>query len=266
MRLRKLAVGIVVAVGAYLGLLVVAGWLGGGLAERAIRERLAVSLDGDATVGDATVGLVRGTIAVTAVAVERHHLGTLRLDIDRIDVEVAPLGAVVLDRDPRAIRVAGAHLLVSGAGALDLPARPRAPPISVGAVEIVDSDLTIVATTAWPELARVRLVIERVTAGPTRFVTPLSWVFSLEELVARVEVSGGLVVTLSYRDGVLTAGGSLIGDTPIAVPIALAYRPGVDEPTQLRAIAIELGKRLVVERARRWFRRRALGAVLPSAP
>ena len=262
MRLRKLVVGLAIAIVAYVAILVVTGWLVGGMVEREIRDRLARTLDGDARVGDASIGLVRGTIVVTDVGVIRHHLGTLQLDIERIDVDVAPLGAVVIDREPRSIRIRGAHLLISGAGALDRPDRPPSPPIQVGAVEIVDSELTIVATTAWPELARVHLVIERVKAGPTRFVTPLSWIFALEVLAAQVELPGGVAFTLTYQDGALTAEGSLFGDTPITVPVALAYQPGVDEPTQLRAIAFELGKRLAIERARRWFMRRALGAVL----
>lgn len=239
-------------------MLVIAGALAGDRVADTVRARLATSLDGEATVGDAAVDLVRGRVAVTRVGAERHHLGTLRLDVERIEVDLAPLGAVLFDRDPRAIRIAGAHLLVSGAGALDGIEHRDHAPLHTGAVEIVDSELTIVATTMWPELARVRLAIERVAAGDTTFRTPLSWVFTLEELIARVELPGSLSFELRYRDGALTARGSFFGDTPITVPVSLAYRPGVDEATQLRAIAVQLAKRLVVERARRWFWQRAL--------
>lgn len=264
MRLRKLAVGLTLAIVGYLGLLVAAGWIASDRVARVVRDRLGASLDGRAQVADVDLGLVRGAVAVTGVVVERHHVGTLRLEVARIDVDVAPLGAVVFDREPRSVRVRGAHLLVSGAGALDGLEHPKRPPLHVGAVEIVDSDLTIVATTAWPELARVRLVIERVVAGPTTFRTPLSWIFALDELAARVELPGGATIALRYRDGALTAQGSLFGDAPLTVPVSLAYQPGVDEPSQLRAIAFELGKRLAIERTRRWFWRRAFAAARPS--
>jgi anti-sigma-K factor RskA len=59
------------------------------------------SLDGEARVGAVELGLVRGRIAVDDLVVERQHLGTLRLAIDRVEVDLAPLGAVVVAREPR---------------------------------------------------------------------------------------------------------------------------------------------------------------------
>jgi hypothetical protein len=257
-RPAKVAIGVAAVAAGYLVLLVVAGWAAGGLAARTLRDRLALTLDGEAAVGDASVALVRGKLVATDVSVERRHFGTLRLDIDRIDVEVAPLGAVIFDRDPAAIRVRGGRLVITGAAALDLPERARHQPIEVGSVEIVDSELTIAAASAWQDLARVHIVLERVRAGPTRFRTPLSWLFALEALSARVELPGQLAFTVTYADGVLSARGSLFGDVPVTVPFTLPRRPGDDEAAQLRALAFELGKRLAAERARRWFLGQAL--------
>jgi len=256
--LRRVAIGTVAASAAYLMVLLIAGWVASERVAETVRDRLAASLDGEARVAHAEVGLVRGEVVVTGVTARREQRGVLQLAVERLEVDVAPLGAVIFDRTPRALRLSGGHLLISGAGALDGLDHRRRAPLRVGAVELVDSDLTIVATTMWPELARVHLTITRVVAGPTTFRTPLSWVFSLRELAARVELPGGAAFTLTFHDGALSAQGSLFGDIPITVPVSLAYRPGVPEPVQLRAIAFELGKRLALERARRWFWNRAL--------
>lgn len=263
MWLRKAAIGLGLAAATYLAALVVASWVVAATVERDVQHRLATTLDGTATVGDATVSLLRGSIAVTGVHAERHHLGTLALDVDRIELDVAPLGAFAVVRSPRALRVTGGHLVVTGAGALDGLERGHAQ-VDVGAVELRASELTLAVTSLWPELARVHLVLDRVRAGPTRFRTPLSWVFTLDELDARVELPGGSAFTLAYRDGALTARGGLFGAAPITVPVDLRYRAGVDETVQLRALAFELGKRLAVERARRWFLGRALELTVRS--
>lgn len=257
----KAAVWVAAIAAGFLAVLVVAGWIAGGVAARELRDKLAATLDGRAEVGDVSVALVRGRLVATGVSVEREHYGTLRLEIDRIDVDVAPLGWVAIDRTPRAIRVDGARLLITGAGALDLPPRPRAAPIEVGAVEITGGEITIAAASSWAQLARVRLVLDHVRAGRTRFVTPLSWLFALEALSARVELPGDVAFTVTYADGALTARGSFFGDAPLTVPFTPRGTPGADEPAQLRALAFDLGKRLVMERARRWF----VGAALRSA-
>ena len=256
-RRTKIVVAVVAVAAVYLAALLVLGVALRGVVADTVRDRLAVSLDGEARVGGATLDLVRGGVTVRDLVVERHHLGTLRLAIERVDVEVAPLGAVVVARAPRRIVVRGAHLTISGAGALDLP--ERAPSvITVGGIDVTASDVDIVVTTAWPELGRVRLVLERFRAGRTVLRTPLSWVFALEELDARVELPGAAGFAIRYRDGRLSAVGGVFGDAPVEIAIELPRDPGPDEPARLRALAFELGKRLVIERGKRWLTRRLL--------
>ncbi len=238
-------------------LLLILGYALAGRAADTVRDRLAQSLDGEARVGAVELGLVRGRIAVDDLVVERHHLGTLRLAIDHVEVEVAPLGAVVVARTPRRVFVRGAHIAISGAGALDLPERERTV-LTLGGLEVVDSDLAIVVTTAWPELGQVRLRLDRFRAGRTVLRTPLSWVFALEELEARVELPGDAGFALRYAGGKLSAVGGVFGDQPVVIAIELPRTPGPDEPAQLRALAFELGKRLVIERGKRWLSRRLL--------
>ena len=56
---------------AYLALLIVLGFALRGTVASTVRDRLAVSLDGQATVGDATLDLVRGGATVRELVVER---------------------------------------------------------------------------------------------------------------------------------------------------------------------------------------------------
>ncbi len=256
-RRTKLVVAVLAVLVGYPLVLVVLGYALAGHAAETVRDRLALSLDGDARVGSVDLGLLRGRLVVDDVVVERHHRGTLRLAIEHIEVDVAPLGAVVVARDPRRVFVRGAHIAISGAGALDLPQREHTV-ITLGALEVVDSDLAIMVTTAWPELGQVRLVLERFRAGRTVLRTPLSWVFALEALDARVELPGDADFALRYADGRLSAVGGVFGDAPVEIAIQLPRTPGPDEPAQLRALAFELGKRLVIERGKRWLGRRLL--------
>lgn len=256
-RRTKLVVAVVAVLVGYPLLLVILGYALAGRAADTVRDRLAQSLDGEARVGAVDLGLVRGRIAVDDIVVERHHLGTLRLAIDHVEIDVAPLGAVVVAREPRRVAVRGAHIAISGAGALDLPARERTV-ITLGGLEVVDSDLAIVVTTAWPELGQVRLRLDRFRAGRTVLRTPLSWVFALEALDARVELPGDADFALHYAAGKLSAVGGVFGDQPVEIAIELPRTPGPDEPAQLRALAFELGKRLVIERGKRWLTRRLL--------
>lgn len=259
-RSTKLVIAAAVVLVGYPLLLVVLGLTLPGHVGRIIERRLAESLDGQARVGAVELGLVRGTAAVRGVVVERHHLGgTLTLAIDQLEVDVAPLGAVVVDREPRQVRVRGAHLTISGAGALDLPKQPPHPPIALGAIDVAASDLQIVVATDWPELGQVALRIDHLRAGRTVLRTPLSWVFSLIELDARVELPGDADFAIHYLDGRLSAIGGLFGDRPVAIEIELPRTPGPDEPAQLRALALELGKRLVIARGKAWLLKKALG-------
>ncbi|MEZ4399344.1 MAG: hypothetical protein R3B06_04960 [Kofleriaceae bacterium] len=251
-RRKQILVGLAAIAALYLTALVVVGYAARGWVADVVRDRLALSLDGRARVGRVDLGLVRGRLALADVEVERDHQGQLRLAIARLEVDVAPLGAVVVDRAPRQITVRGARLAISGGGALGLPHR-AGPPIAVGGVEIIDSELVIAATSALPGLAEVRVKLDRVRCGPTRFVTPMSWLFALDVLEARVELPGGRGFSIAYRDRVLTAVGGPFGQAPVTIDIELPRIPGDDEPAQVRAVAFSLGTKLVAALARGWL-------------
>lgn len=252
-RIHKIGLWAGGVIAAWLVLLIVLGALADGMVARGVRDRLAEGLDAEAEVGGASVSLLRGRASIRDIAVRREHDGHLTLALDSVALDLAPLGAVLWDRAPRAVTVRGGRLEVSGLAVLRLPPRPRRPPIRVGALALDDCALTLMATGLWPGLARVELFIERARSGATVLRTALSWLFTLEDLVARVELPGGVTVRLEYHAGVLSAAGGPFGAVPVVVPFALAPVDDADEVAQLAALGKELGKQLALAQARRWL-------------
>lgn len=252
-RSAKILFGLGVAAAGYLIILLIAGVVAGGLVAGRIQGRLAQGLDADARVGRAKVNLVTGAVEVSDVSVTRQKLDLLSLSVRSLDVELAPLGLVVVDREPRRVRVRGGRMVVTGAGALQLPPRAETAPIHVGALELDDVALDLMATGYWPGLARVVITIEHARSGPTTLRTGLSWLFTLEDLVARVDLPAGMTLRLGFHDGQLSASGGFFGKTPVTIPFVLPRLDAANEVQQLIAIGTELAKRLAIERAERWI-------------
>ena len=68
----------------------------------------------------------------------------------------------------------------------------------------------------------------------------------------------GMTYALGLRQPNGAAPGSTATTPPVVIAIELPRTPGPDEPAQLRALAFELGERLVIERGKRWLSRRLL--------
>jgi hypothetical protein len=149
----------------------------------------------------------------------------------------------------------GGHLTVTGIGALTLPVHPDRTPIRVDALELDDVVLELMATGYWPGLARVVITIEHAHSGPTVLRTGLSWLLTLDELVARVDLPAGLMIRLSYRGGEMAASGAFFGGVPLAIPFRWPARGAGSEAHQLVAGGKDLLERLALERARRWLER-----------
>lgn len=257
----KVGIGLIFLAVVYLLALLVLGKVAGGVVADQIQERLSRSLDAEVRVGGAQVGLIGGTVTVSDLRIERTRIDHFGVEIRTLDVDIAPMGWAVIDRSLHEVKVRGARLTVTGAGALQLPPRPKAPPVTVGALEIEDAVLDLQATGYWPGLARIVITIEKARTGPTTFRTALSWIFTLEELVARVDLPAGMTVRLGFREGRLSASGGFFGETPVTIDFKLPRLDGRDEVAQLVAIGKELGKQLAIERARRW-----LQSQVPSVP
>src|SRR5690606_36507900 len=149
-----------------------------------------------------------------------------------LEVDVAPMGWVVFDRAPRRVKVKGGRLAISGAGALVLPPRPEQPPVRGGGLEIENGVIDLMATGYWPGLARMVITIEQARAGATTLRTGLSWLFTLEHLVARVDLPANITVRIAFQDGALSASGGFFGQTPVTVPFRLPALDDRDEVTQ----------------------------------
>lgn len=249
----KVGIGLIFLAVVYLLVLLVVGRVAGGVVADQIQERLGRSLDAEVRVGGAKIGLITGEVTISDLEIERSKVDHFSVAMKQLDVEIAPMGWALIDRSLHRVKVRGARLTVTGAGALQLPPRPKAPPVHVGALEIEDAVLDLQATGYWPGLARIVITIEKARSGPTTFRTALSWIFSLEELVARVDLPAGMTVRLAFRDGRLSASGGFFGDTPVTIDFKLPRLDAADEVAQLVALGKELGKQLAIERARRWL-------------
>lgn len=251
--MARIGLGVAVTAAAYLVILVIAGWIAAGIVADKIQARLADSLDAEVTVGGADVGLISGAVRVNDLHLERNVIDTLELDIKRLEVDIAPMGWVLFDREPRSVRVRDGRLVISGAGALKLPPRPKQPPIRVGELVIENGVIELMATGYWPGLARMSITIESAHAGATTLRTGLSWLFTLEDLVARVDLPASITVRITFANGQLSASGGFFGETPVTIPFQLPALDDRDEVAQLVAMGKELGKQLAIERAKRWL-------------
>jgi hypothetical protein len=249
----RIGLGLAVTAAAYLIILVIVGWIASGMVADKIQARLADSLDAEVKVGGTEVGLISGAVRVSDLHLERNKIDTLELDIHRLEVDIAPMGWVLFDRAPRSVLVRDGRLVMSGAGALVLPPRPKQPPIRVGELVIENGVIDLMATGYWPGLARMVITIESAHAGATTLRTGLSWLFTLKDLVARVDLPANITVRISFADGKLSASGGFFGQTPVTIPFQLPPLDDRDEVAQLVAMGKELGKQLAIERAKRWL-------------
>src|SRR5262249_7511360 len=133
---------------------------------------------------------------------------------------------------------------------------PKRPPIRARHLTIDDAVLGFAPSAILPNLGRIEIQIEHAEAGPSVFKTPLSWLFSLEVLRARIVLPARVTVELAYADGVLSAQGTLFGSTPVAIPLVLPNPEGDahDEVRQLVALGTDVATRLVAQRAQDWLR------------
>jgi hypothetical protein len=155
--------------------------------------------------------------------------------------------------------VRGTHLEVSTAALFKLR-NPKHPPIRARHVVIDNAELVFSPSAFVPSLGRVAIAIEHAESGATVFRTPLSWLFTLEQLRAHLELPAGIAVHLAYAGGVLSVAGSVFGETPVELPIELPHPDGAqdarDEIALLVRTGTDIAERLVAKRAEDWLRSR----------
>ncbi len=201
---------------------------------------------------------MRGTYALQHLAVHRDDLvGHLALEIAEVDCSLARLGWALVDRGCRTLAVRGVRFEASSAALFKLQHRTHTP-IRADRVTVDDAELAFSPSAIVPSLGRVVIRIDHAEAGRTVFVTPLSWIFSLEQLRAHVELPANVTLELTYEHGNLTAAGSMLGPTPVKLPLSLpAVAPDADAHAQVEALVklgTDLAERLLAQRAGAWLR------------
>jgi hypothetical protein len=243
----------------WLVLLVVLGIALGSRQERHTRERLAESMQAQVSIGAVDLALVRGRLSIATLAIKRDDLiGHMTIDVERVRCELAPLGLALLDRDCRDLVIHGLHLEVSTAALFKMQRPPRSRPVRADRVVIENATLVFSPSAFIPNLGRIEIAIEHAEAGPTVMRTPLSWLFSLVELRARFDLPAGISVRLGYKNGLMTATGSVFGsgpiDLPLQIPVATSAKDAHDEMLLLVQLGKQIAERLVAKRAEDWLR------------
>jgi len=259
--ITKLGIGLALVATGWVAGLYGMGFVADGWVIDDVEDRLEDSFLADATVASAEVGLVRGRIGLDRVQLIREDGGHLRMRIDRVDAGIAPAGLALVDRDLRQVRIRGVELEVSAWGALAVPAGQREP-ISMDSLTLENARFTFVPTELAGGWGRFELVIDRARSRATTLRTPVSWVFTVDELTAHVDLPAGMTIHLRYAGGRLSASGALLGSKPIEIPVSIPVPVEGKEVEQLLTLGQEIARRLTVERAGSWFEREVLDRIL----
>jgi hypothetical protein len=257
-RVRRVARVAVVVAALWLVALLVLNIALGGRTERRVAERLGASLQATATIERSDLALIRGRLDLDGLAIRRDDVvGHLAITAGSVECELPPLGLALVDRDCRGLVVRGTRLEVSTAALFKLQ-RPKRPPLSARRVVIEDARLEFSPSAIVPSLGRIAIDIERAEAGPTVFKTPLSWIFALQTLRAKVALPADIALRVSYDGGMLRVSGGILGATPVELPLAIPVAALADDPSTEIAKLIELGKdvaqRVVTNKAADWLR------------
>lgn len=253
---QRIGAYVVGALALWLAVLVVIGTLYGGRAGQRVAQRVADSLMAQATVDETNLALVRGHLELEQLKVRKEDLGSLAIDVASIRCELPPLGLALVSRECRELIIDGVRLDVSTAAVFQLK-KPKRRPLRVRHVEINDAVLAFSPSAFLQDLGKITIKIDHVEAGATTFKTPLSWIFSMHELTATLDLPASIVVKLHYQHGVLTAAGGIFGATPVRLPLRLPVADATDdaraEIAKLVTLGRELAQRLVAQRAQDWI-------------
>ncbi|NVB83853.1 MAG: hypothetical protein HOV81_36095 [Kofleriaceae bacterium] len=262
MTAKRVVLGVVAAFVVWLVALAVLAFAMAGRQERQTRERLAESLQATVTIGDSDLALVRGRMSIDRLAIRRDDVvGHLAIDVGSVRCELLPLGLALFDRGCTELVIREPRLEISTAALFRVKA-PKRTPIHADRIVIDDAQLVFLPSAFAPNLGRIEISIDHAVAGPTVMRTPLSWLFALEELRARFALPAGITVQLDYRAGMLTVTGSLLGSSPVTLPVQLpvaaSARDAQEEMKLLVDSAKDIAERVVAKRAEDWLRKKLI--------
>lgn len=229
--------------------LVIAGYAAGGCQQRRIETRIATAFEAKVGFADADLSLLRGNFDGDALTISKDTpIGSLRVRVGTLEAELAPLGLALVDGRMRALRLHDVQLEATTFEMLRTKSR-GGKPFAVDELELTNVHLVTMPSAALPTLGKLELTIERARAGPTVLRTPLSWVFSLQELVAHFEVAGGVSVRVEYKGGKLRASGGVLGSPWVEVPFTIPVLDPAREMEQLAQMGMELAEKMTFEQA-----------------
>jgi hypothetical protein len=257
-RLRIAAIVLAAVVGAWGITLVVLDSVLASRQANGTTARLGESLHGHSELAGANLALVRGELDLDGLSVHRDDtLGHLALEIGRIRCDLPPLGWALVDGTCRELAIRKTRLDVSAAALLQIE-HPRRAPVHARSIVVDDAELQFAPSAFAPSLGVIRIAIDHAEAGDTVLRTPLSWVFALESLNARVELPAGIALRVRYADGVIAVAGGLLGSDPVELSVHLPSAAEAGDAKAELAMLVELGEqiaaRVVEKRASDWLR------------
>jgi hypothetical protein len=258
--LRRIGIGCAIAFVVWLVVLVVLDFALAGRQARHVEDRFAESLQATAAIGDSNLSLVRGRLVLDNFAIRRDDtIGHLSIDVAEIRCELAPLGWALIDSSCSELAVKGTKLEVSTAALFKIK-NPKRKPVHADHVVIDDATLAFSPSAFVPDLGKIAIHIDHAETGATTFRTPLSWLLSLTQLKATVDLPADITVHLEYGNGVLSATGTLFGSTPVTLPVTLPSADAVhdahEEIVALVALGKQLAESLVAKRAEDWLKQK----------
>lgn len=256
--MKRFARILAVLVAVWIVLLFVLGFVLAGRAADKVSARMSETLQAKATIGDRSLGLVFGSFSFEHLSVKRDDvIGQLVLEVGEVDCDLPPLGLALVDRACGELAIRDVQLELSTVALFKMQ-RPKHRPLAAEHVVIDNADLVFSPSAFLPSLGRIRIKIDHAEAGETVFKSPLSWLFALEELRARLELPAGIDLAVTYGHGKLVASGSVFGSMPVTVPLALPKLDSADdaqaEIRKLVAFGKDLAEQLVAQKAEDWIR------------
>ncbi|MDQ3334000.1 MAG: hypothetical protein M4D80_02480 [Myxococcota bacterium] len=251
--MKRFARVIVALACVWIAVLFVLGFVLSGSTGDKVAKRFGESVQGAATIGDSSLGLVLGSFSAEKLSVRRDDvIGKLSIDVDEVSCDLAPLGIALVDRSCGDLEIKGVKLELSTIAIFKMP-RPKRKPFEAERVVIENADLAFSPSAFLPSLGHVKIRIEHAEAGPTTFKSPLSFLFNLQTLRAQIELPAGITLRLDYANGKLTAAGSLFGSTPVELPLVLPKIESTDDAkAELEKLVVfgkDLAKQLVAQKA-----------------
>jgi hypothetical protein len=241
----------------WFAVLFVLGFALAGRTGNKVAKRFGESVQGTATIGDSSLGLVLGSFSAEKLSVRRDDLiGKLSIEVGEVYCDLAPLGIALVDRSCGDLEIRDVKLELSTIAIFKMP-RPKRKPFRAERVVIENADFVFSSNAFLPSLGQVKIRIEHAEAGPTTFKSPLSFLFKLEALRAQIELPAGITLRLGCANGKLTAAGSVFGSTPIELPLALPKLESTDDAkAELEKLVVfgkDLAKQLVTQKAEDWL-------------